>query len=479
MVTFNAQQQKLIEDLLDSARSDDPEIEWAFSNESQTEPVFVKNLETVQGDERDTILFSVTYGPDQGNLMTMNFGPLNRNGGERRLNVALTRARSEMVVFSSLSPERIELSRTQARGVADLKHFLEYAERGSSALAAAIHGSQGDYESPFEEAVAVGLARKGWILHAQVGVSAYRVDLGVVNPDLPGSYLVGVECDGAMYHSSAYARERDKIRQKVLEGLGWTLLRVWSTDWWNNPGKSLESLHEELESRLESDRKNRAAKALEEEERRVAKVAELAVKATEIIEEPMPYALAAAQVVLDPPSDVSASQMPMVAYRSAHLEVDGFPSDPDLFYSEAYTSRLSAMIDHVIEVEGPVHEDVLVRRIARHHGFLRAGTQIRNLVTGIAKNRQCATEEDVGVFYWASSDAARLPVPARSQGRDEEMRNVEYICREELLAIKEATGLGDDPVEVARALGISRLTKNTRKRLCSIPPFVRGEPAEP
>lgn len=463
VVTFNAQQQKLIEDLLDSARSDDPEIEWAFSSELQTEPIFVKNLETVQGDERDTILFSVTYGPDQGDLMTMNFGPLNRSGGERRLNVALTRARSEMVVFSTLSPERIELSRTQARGVADLKHFLEYAERGSSALAAATHGSQGDFESPFEEAVAVGLARKGWILHSQVGVSAYRIDLGVVNPDFPGSYLAGVECDGAMYHSSAYARERDKIRQSVLERLGWTLLRVWSTDWWNNPGKSLESLHRELESRLESDRKQRAAKVIEEEERRAAKDAELAAKA-EIVEDPVPYALAAAQVTLDSPSGALASQMPTVAYRGVDLEADGFHSDPELFYSEEYTARLAAMIDHVIEVEGPIHEDVLVRRIARHHGFLRAGTQIRNLVTGIAKSRQRTTEEDVGVFYWASSSAARLP--ARSEGRDEEMRNVEYICREELQAIKEALALGDDPVEVTRALGISRLTKNTRKRLC-------------
>jgi len=244
IVTFNSQQQSLIENLLDEARSKNPQIEWAFSaTESRPEPVFVKNLETVQGDERDVILFSVTYGPDQGGYVTMNFGPLNRDGGERRLNVALTRARFEMLVFSTLSPDHIDLSRTQARAVADLKHFLEYAERGPSALGAPIHGSIGDFESPFESSVARALCNKGWDVHTQVGVSAYRIDLGIVHPDEPGIYLAGIECDGAMYHSSAFARERDKIRQSVLEGLGWTLFRVWSTDWWTNRAKALDTLH--------------------------------------------------------------------------------------------------------------------------------------------------------------------------------------------------------------------------------------------
>lgn len=250
VVTFNSEQQTLIEDLLDKARSDDPSIEWAFSEESTLEPVFVKNLETVQGDERDVILFSITFGPDEAGHMTMNFGPLNRTGGERRLNVALTRARHEMMVFSTMPSDRIDLSRTQARAVADLKHFLEYAERGPVALAAAVRGSMGDFESPFETAVACALQEKGWIVHPQIGVSAYRIDLGIVHPDKPGLYLAGIECDGAMYHSSAYARERDKIRQSVLEGLGWTLFRVWSTDWWTNRAKALETIDAALKRRL-------------------------------------------------------------------------------------------------------------------------------------------------------------------------------------------------------------------------------------
>jgi very-short-patch-repair endonuclease len=255
VVTFNTEQQSLIEDLLDDARTKNPEIEWAFSSEHVLEPVFVKNLETVQGDERDVILFSVTYGPDQSGHVTMNFGPLNRTGGERRLNVAMTRARMEMLVFSTLSPDRIDLSRTSSSAVRDLKHFLEYADRGAVVLGAAVHGSLGDFESPFEFAVAKALREKGWEIHAQIGVSAYRIDLGVVHPDRPGIYLAGIECDGAMYHSSAYARERDKIRQSVLERLGWTLLRVWSTDWWTNQEKSLELLNQTLQNLLASNQK--------------------------------------------------------------------------------------------------------------------------------------------------------------------------------------------------------------------------------
>ena len=164
------------------------------------------------------ILFSVTYGPDQSGHVSMNFGPLNREGGERRLNVALTRARSEMVVFATLHPDKIDLSRTNAEAVKDLKHFLEYAERGPIALGAGVHGSLGDFESPFEIAVARSFREKGWTIHPQIGVSSFRIDLGVVHPDEPGVYLAGVECDGAMYHSSAFARERDKIRQESAGG---------------------------------------------------------------------------------------------------------------------------------------------------------------------------------------------------------------------------------------------------------------------
>lgn len=226
IITLNTEQQRLIDDLLDRARQQHPEIELFFQSERE-ELVVVKNLETVQGDERDLIMLGIGYGPTEpgANTMSMNFGPLNREGGWRRLNVAVTRARQEMMVFSSFGPSLIDLNRTCARAVADLKHFIEFAQRGPMALAQAVRGSVGGYDSPFEETVANGLRNKGWQVVSQIGVSPFRIDLGIVHPDKPGDYLVGIECDGATYHSAATARDRDKVRSAILQGLGWKLLR--------------------------------------------------------------------------------------------------------------------------------------------------------------------------------------------------------------------------------------------------------------
>jgi very-short-patch-repair endonuclease len=268
VVTFNTEQMTLIEDLLDEERRKDPSLEPYFS-EMELEPLFVKNLESVQGDERDIIYFSITYGPDLAGTVSMNLGPMNRDGGERRLNVAITRARHELRVFSSLKSEQFDLSRTQAAGVRDLKHFLEFAERGPRALAEATKESMGGFDSPFEEAVAGALASKGWQVHTQVGVSAFRIDLGVVHPDAPGTYLCGVECDGATYHRSATARDRDMLREQVLRGLGWEMVRIWSTDWWVDRAGTLEKVHAALEQLLERSREARS-RHKEQEDAKVA-----------------------------------------------------------------------------------------------------------------------------------------------------------------------------------------------------------------
>lgn len=494
VVTFNSEQQSLIENLLDEARGRQPEIEWAFSRESTLEPVFVKNLETVQGDERDVILFSVTYGPDQGNHVTMNFGPLNRAGGERRLNVALTRARSEMVVFSTLDPNRIDLSRTSARAVADLKHFLEYAEHGPSALGAAVHGSKGDFESPFEMFVARALRARGWDVHTQIGVSAYRIDLGIVHPDFPGRYLAGIECDGAMYHSSAFARERDKIRQSVLEGLGWTLFRIWSTDWWTHAAMALDTVHQALTSCLEEDRKKMqeasavappsrevsAAHPPDEEQRDCVEEAPTpTIEGTPtrgFAESPVP----SFQQQLLPPTLFEATDSSASAsgcYVFAALNPAQHPADGDQFYSEAYAKRLAAMIDHVIDTEGPIHEEVLVRRIARHHGFQRIRSQLRETVVTIARRRRGSTmEEDVGRFFWRKGTVKERLAPARYEDRDEELKSIDFICREELKAIHRTLVLGEEPLELARRLGITRLSQMSRNRLAKI---IRQAPVAP
>lgn len=245
VVTFSQTQQKLVEDLLDEKRREHPEIERHFGDEPpvEGEPVFVKNLENVQGDERDVILFSICYGPDEAGKVSMNFGPLNRDGGERRLNVAVTRAKHEVVVYSGLRADQIDLTRTRAKGVRDLKYFLDYADRGPKALAVASSAlGNAEADSEFEKMVADRLRKAGYEVHHRVGCSGYRVDLAIVDPAAPGRYMLGIECDGATYHRAATARDRDKLRQMILEGLGWKLHRIWSTDWWHDAEQEMEKL---------------------------------------------------------------------------------------------------------------------------------------------------------------------------------------------------------------------------------------------
>ncbi|HBF07992.1 MAG: DNA helicase [Gammaproteobacteria bacterium] len=461
VVTFNSEQQKLIEDLLDKARGENPNIEWAFA-EDNLESVFVKNLESVQGDERDVILFSIAYGPDESGHMSMNFGPLNRQGGERRLNVAMTRARTEMVVFSTLTPDRIDLSRTQARAVADLKHFLEYAERGPAALASAVQGSLGDFESPFEIAVARALQEKGWVVHPQIGVSAYRIDLGVVHPDKPGIYMAGVECDGAMYHSSAVARERDKIRQGVLEGLGWTLFRIWSTDWWTHKQKALEDidslLHAHLDALREADRiaEERAASFVEEVD---ADKIEAPVEDRQSLSE---VRLASNVVASREPSAEFHTDAVLSEYVKANLEE--FNPNPDHFYNDEYAPNLSKMITHIIETESPIHEDILIRRIAKAHGFARAGRQIRETVFQLIDSKVPETKEEAGRFLWSSSGTLQ----ARTMNRDDELKKFDYICAEEIQQMLKATQDKGEYSELLKALGIGRLTQQMKARLESV-----------
>ena len=251
VVTFSQAQQQLVENLLDEQRRLHPEIERHFGDEPpvEGEPVFVKNLENVQGDERDVILFSICYGPDESGRVSMNFGPLNRDGGERRLNVAITRAKEEILVFSTLRSEQIDLSRSRARGVRDLKYFLEYAERGPRALVAGTSPSTPPTEdSDFEQFIANRLRNQGYEVRRHVGCSDYQVNLAVIDPSAPDRYVLGFEWDGRTYRDAATARDRDKLRQSVMEGLGWKLIRLWSADWWHDPARELKKLREALAS---------------------------------------------------------------------------------------------------------------------------------------------------------------------------------------------------------------------------------------
>ena len=391
IVTFNGEQQRLIENLLDQERRIHAELEPFFDPVRWHEPVFVKNLENVQGDERDAILFSVAVGPDETGRVSATVSSLNRDGGHRRLNVAITRARHELVVFATLRPDQIDLSRTNARGVRDFKHFLEYAERGAKAIAEAFAPTGQPTESPFEDAVKVALESRGWVVHPQVGVSTFRVDLGVVHPDAPGRYLAGVECDGATYHRCATARDRDRLREMVLTDLGWTIRRVWSTDWWHDAGGALERLDRRLMLDLEENRKrvrgetespHSAAVVLDSSEDTSTGTVDDEQDNDDLPEShysplpPLTFEPRPSSYKDLPVESVETTVDEQLVYSLANLLDCGLTLEADRFYDPLYRSTLRALVAHIIHVEGPIFEDVLIRRIARAHGFGRTGDRI-------------------------------------------------------------------------------------------------------
>jgi len=230
VVTFSQAQQNLIEDLIEARREKDHSCEACFGDDTE-EPFFVKNLENVQGDERDVILFSVGYAPDADGKFAMNFGPLNRDGGERRLNVAVTRAKQQVVVFSSIHGSQIDLSRTSATGAALLREFLEFAEKGGVAVSPNSSAAESDpFAEEFPDTVAEMLREHGWKVARNLGSGALRIDLAVHRCQADG-YLLAIECDGPGYAHQRTARDRDMLRASVLKGLGWHVTRLWSVDW--------------------------------------------------------------------------------------------------------------------------------------------------------------------------------------------------------------------------------------------------------
>ncbi|MGD0109614.1 MAG: DUF3320 domain-containing protein, partial [Rhodopila sp.] len=417
VVTFNAEQQALVENLLDEARREDPRLEPFFSDEA-TEPVLVKNLESVQGEERDVMLFSLTYGPDQTGRVAMNFGPLNQAGGERRLNVAITRAREALIVFGSLRAEDIDLSRTAAIGVAHLKQFLDFATYGARAFARAATGPLGDHESPFEVAVAERLAAKGWILHPQIGVSGFRIDLGVVDPDAPSAFLAGVKCDGATYHRGATARDRDRLRQLVLERLGWRVLRIWSTDWWTNAARESERLHSALQDALVEARSRRPADASAAvgDAEGTSGGGEAEDRGSDD-ENPGGDETSGGGHGLFDGADATvdtgaeAKPEPEEARPDNETSAGSFIADGARFYDDVYRPVLRAMVLAELSGVGPLRLDRLAQRIARRHGFQRTGREIQERVAAAIPSTCRRTEDTAGTFVWP--DGADPPSDAR------------------------------------------------------------------
>ena len=253
IVTLNIKQRDLIAELLEerlkSVRgSDSYRDHWV----TEGQPLFIKNLENVQGDERDAIIISTTFGkPPGSSAVRQNFGPISRQGGWRRLNVLFTRAKKSIALYTSLRPEDIVMDGTTPDGTKALRNYLEYARTGSLPT---IEETDREPDSDFEISVIDMLKMRGYEVTPQLGVAGYRIDIAVKHPDVPGSYLAAIECDGATYHSALSVRDRDRIRQEILESLGWRgrIWRIWSTDWFRTPRQETDKLISFLEDLRES-----------------------------------------------------------------------------------------------------------------------------------------------------------------------------------------------------------------------------------
>lgn len=454
VVTFNTDQMRLIEDLLDAVRREDTSLEPAF-DEGADERILVKNLESIQGDERDVIFFSIGYGPDLQGKVSMNFGPMNREGGQRRLNVAITRARKEVVVFTSLRADQLDLGRTNARGVKDLKSFLAYAERGYQAIAEVTEvDGDADFDSSFEEEVCGRMRDAGWDVRKQVGCSGYRIDLAVVDPDAPGRFLMGVECDGAAYHSAATARDRDKLRDSVLRGLGWRLHRIWSTDWWNDADGEMSRLQQVLDRALRERREEGQLEDRSEE------------YVDDLVEE-LPVV----------PATPSAAPAPVAAplegrrqpYASMAAEVRG---DTDGFYETAAAGAIGQAIVQVVEQEGPISLALLSKRVGAMWSFGRVTARARTRVEKLAANAAVTKTSRGGIFYWPRNLTPDTYDHYRVVSEEQHARNAEDLPLEEVanaaheaLQANISLPLADLTKETARLFGFQRMGTRVRKRM--------------
>ena len=349
VAAFSVAQMQAIENQLEILRRNDPSCE-AFFADHPHEPFFVKNLENVQGDERDVVFISVGYGKIAGGYVPMSFGPLNSDGGERRLNVLITRARRVCEVFTNLTADDIDLGRSNARGVRALKTFLKYAKDGQLDVPVAT-GREPD--SPFEESVLSALQREGYQVETQVGSAGFFIDLAVVDPECPGRYLLGVECDGATYHSARSARDRDRLRQEVLEALGWRIHRVWSTDWFRNPDAELKRLVGSIE-----EAKLYGGPPQENGHGATSRTTDIA-RGEE---------LASAEVPTVPKYEKWDVR---ITYGGGFHEVS-----PD---------SLGDIVADIVEVEGPIHVQELSRRVTESAGISRTGSRIKTVIEAARK----------------------------------------------------------------------------------------------
>ncbi|MDR2203042.1 MAG: DUF4011 domain-containing protein [Nitrososphaerota archaeon] len=450
IVTFSVPQMEAIEEAIYRRLQENPEFD-KFFKEDRLEGFFVKNLENVQGDERDVIFFSVGYGYDHTGQMTMNFGPINKPGGERRLNVAVTRAREKVVIVSSIKSADIS-SDVKALGVQTLRNYLEYAEKGPELFSVALNSS-GTFESSLDEDIAFEIQKLGYKVIPQVGCSGYKIDIGVVDPVTPGCYLLGVECDGPTYCSSNSARDRDRLREQVLRGLGWRVHRVWAPSWVARRDSEVKRLKEALEQaqkvQLDEESLKPSVDLGEEEEAGVVETEMHKVSFMSLEKIGVSYKVFPLRIAFNPYLKAFNNKNTYISRQSNEFH---YPSNRDI---------QTRFLGSLVEREGPIHFDYAVERLADGWGLHAVTPKITHAVQeslNVLLKAQKVTIK--GGFLWAlplKEVQIRKPV----KGIPETKRKLEYIPPEEveaalMLIVKYTSGISDISLltETAKIFGL-------------------------
>lgn len=408
VVTFSLAQAQAIEAALRKMRMKNNAFEESF-NEENEESFFVKNLESVQGDERDTIIISVGYAKDHNGSLSMNFGPLNRSGGFRRLNVVITRAKFNVKLVSSIQSADIALDNTENEGVRLLRSYLDFAQIGIKSLQNEITYSKNVvHESPFEESVYSFIINNGYKAVTQVGCSGYRIDMAIKHPKIPGRFVLAVECDGASYHSARTARERDRLRQMVLEDIGWKFHRIWSTDWIKDPKNEGKKLLEVIKDSIDTykEPKPEKKKPLKEED-----------KISKNEKNTNNYEIT-----------VKNNNNPNNPFNFQYYEV----VDPLNIFNKAIGDNFSKYKQSLIEMvkkEFPIHKDYLIPRVSIFFEGDRLTASLRGKITTNIQNYFNNDVELIGDFYWLKGGKN---ISVRIPKENDIPRKIEYISIEEL-----------------------------------------------
>jgi len=484
VVTFSQVQQKLIMDMLEAEFAKYPELDDVANNAE--EPIFVKNLENVQGDERDVILFSIGYGPDEQGRVALNFGPLNREGGWRRLNVAISRARYEMLIFSVLKPEQIDLNRTRSEGLAGLKEFLVFAQRGKEATLADDAGRETRHD--MVETIADRIRLLGYEVHTNIGCSGYHIDIGVVNPNESDTYVLGIICDGLNYLNGGMAADRNMTQESVLRGLGWELCRVWTLDWWDNANKELGRIKVEIERSIEKcetgarDGSSLAAgtKAEDLADKGMADAGMKGVGAKDADQDKDgAYQNGGTREASDTSGfermEYDASQNIQNMYIPTSLaSVTAYQGNSEFFASYESTNILIRQIETVLKREAPVSREVLCKRVLEAWGISRMGTRLNKRFDDVlAAMRVRSTRSGDTMFYWDRGvDPAQYEEFRVSSADEKYRRGMENIAAEEIAVairyiLQRQIGMGMEDLEreVARAFSFGRCTESMQRRI--------------